>query len=370
MKKLFKLKTRILQLFIHALFWIAVIAILNSSIFDLEWGPFSKEEGTLLIALIYGMLINIFLMYWNAYRMIPVFLHRKKLQAFWAYSALMLFGLSFVEFFADVIYYLSFIEVPGQTSVVSENSGNEVLEIIIWFGLVFLFNAMFWAMAFLYRFPKDWKRNELAQKQLIQDKLTAELDFLKAQINPHFLFNGINSIYHLIGSDHEKAQSVLLQFSELLRYQLYECNDEMISLKKEMNYLKNYILLEEVRKGEDAIIRKQLLSEEELVNLNGLKIAPLLLSPFLENAFKYLSLYSEKENNQLSIQVSVFKNELNFFVENTFDPAITQNKKRNSSGIGLENVKRRLKLLYPQKHFLSISNNEERFNVTLKITLQ
>ena len=364
------MKTKIFQILIHILFWMVVIAILNSSILDLEWGPFSKEEGTLLISLIYGMSINIFLMYWNAYRMIPYFLHRKKLHAFWGYSALMLLVLSLIEFFADVIYYLSFIEITAQTSAMNETAGNEVFEIIIWFCLVFLFNALFWGMAFLYRFPKDWKRNELAQKQLIQDKLTAELDFLKAQINPHFLFNGINSIYHLIGSDDNRAQSVLLQFSELLRYQLYECNDEMISLKKEMNYLRNYILLEEVRKGEDAMIHKQLPTDDELISLNGLKIAPLLLTPFLENAFKYLSLHSEKENNQLSIQISVFKNELNFFVENTIDTTTFQNKKKNSSGIGLENVKRRLKLLYPQKHSLSISNDEKRFSVTLKITLQ
>ncbi len=365
---------RYTKIFLHVLFWVGLVVLLNSSMLNLDWGPFSYEKDTLLIPLLYGMIFNIALLYTNAYWLIPKYLHRKRISKFWGISALILIGVTLIEVLCD-IGYLYYLEEFRRDALEADNStnisSNLVLDFMIWLGSVFIVNLFFWAVAFLYRFPNDYKRGELAKQQLIQDKLTAELDFLKAQINPHFLFNGINNIYHLIGNDDKQAREVLLQFSSLLRYQLYECDDEFIPLKNELNYLKNYILLEQVRKGQDADIEVQLPDDEELDSLNGLKIAPLLLTPFLENAFKYLSLFSQKEDNRLSIQISVLNGELSFSVENTIDPsAVQKGKSKGAGGIGLENVKRRLALLYPEKHKLTISDNGDRFSVTLKINLQ
>ena len=304
--------------------------------------------------------------------MIPRYLHQRRLRDFWWFSAALVFGFTILEVGIDT-YYL-FTNDALRSELVQQDGrayeGNELLlYMTIWATTTFLINLFFWAGAFLFRFPRDWRRNERAQQQLIEDKLRAELDFLKAQINPHFLFNGINSIYHLIGENDEQAKSVLLQFSELLRYQLYECKEQYISLDKELNYIKNYILLEQVRKGEDAVISIDLPSTQDMQSLNGLLIAPLLLTPFLENAFKHLSLYSRKEENQLSIKIETQNHILNFAVENTVDPVRENKTNGKSSGIGLDNVRRRLAILYPGKHQLNISENGDRFAVSLQISL-
>jgi two-component system, LytTR family, sensor kinase len=361
------------KIILHITFWLVLISILNSKTLEFEWGPFARERNTFIIPLIYGMAINLLLFYANVYWLIPVLFHKQKQKQFWLISISSLTFLTILELTAD-IFYLTYISKLDSGLIIDNYEdlpkGELKFDFVIWLMSIFIINAFYWALAFLYRFPNDWRRNERVKQQLIQDKLTAELDFLRAQINPHFLFNGINSIYHLIGSDDEEARRVLLQFSELLRYQLYECDDEYISLKNELNYIKNYIFLEKIRKGQDADIEVQLPGNDILESLHGLKIAPLLLTPFLENTFKYLSNHTEKKENRLRIQISVINDELIFFAENTVDTfAAKKNKNKKASGIGLENVKRRLNMLYNEKQQLNISQDKNRYRVSLKIKL-
>lgn len=363
---------RLIRIALHVLFWLIFLSVLNSSALGLTWGPFSYENGTFLISSLYGMAINAALFYLNVYRMIPRYLHQRKLRDFWWGSAAMILGFTILEFGIDTYYLFTNDALQAELREVDggKYENNEwMLSMAVWMSTTFLINVFFWAMAFLFRFPQDWRRNERSQQKLVEDKLRAELDFLKAQMDPHFVFNGINSIYHLIGEDDEKAKSVLLQFSELLRYQLYECKEQYISLHKELNFIKNYILLETVRKGEDASISINLPASEDLKQINDLLIAPLILTPFLENAFKHLSLYSQKENNQLCIQIRVADKNLYLEVENSMDPLREDQRNRKSSGIGLDNVKRRLAILYPNKHQLNISVNSKTFAVSLQVAL-
>ncbi|MFC2101523.1 sensor histidine kinase [Bacteroidota bacterium] len=225
-------------------------------------------------------------------------------------------------------------------------------------------------MSFAYRIPKDWIKSEQQKRQLEQDKLRSELDFLKAQINPHFLFNGINSIYHMIGIDADAAKETLLQFSGLLRYQLYECSEEFISLPKELAYISNYLNIEEVRKGEDAMFTFDLPKDGSSSSLGNYKIAPLLISPFLENAFKYLSHHSDRKMNILFFKMEIHEpGILTMTLKNSHDPKIKTHY-HGAGGIGLENVKRRLSILYPDgKHDLKIEQDNEMYRVELMIKL-
>jgi two-component system LytT family sensor kinase len=194
-----------------------------------------------------------------------------------------------------------------------------------------------------------------------KEKSKTELDFLQAQFNPHFLFNSINSIYGHIDKKNVAARHMLLTFSDMLRYQLYECNTETIGIDKEINYIKNYIALQRSRMEESLVVN---FSTAE--NISGFKIAPLLFMAFIENAFKYVS-NSDAFENRIEITFKKINDELIFRSYNTKEQR--NNKSIGHSGIGIANVKRRLELLYTGKYDLSIKAQEESYEAILKLQL-
>lgn len=205
-----------------------------------------------------------------------------------------------------------------------------------------------------YFYTKD-KTNKLIEKE----RLESELNFLKAQINPHFLFNALNSIYVLMKEDVKLAETTLLRFSSLLRYQLYECNLNTTSLESEVEFLKNFIALEKVRTGENLDIRFHVPE-----HIPYLQMTPFILIPFVENAFKHVS-HFKSEPNSILILIEINGQQLTLNVQNTFDHQLNQ----NGNGIGLQNVKRRLELLYPNAHTLNISQDEKFYIVDLTLEI-
>lgn len=195
---------------------------------------------------------------------------------------------------------------------------------------------------------------------LIQEKTQAELDFLNAQINPHFLFNSINTIFFQIEKENTAARNSLVKFSEMLRYQLYDCRANEIAIEKEIAYLRSYVELQSLRKEDNFRISFNC-SEE----VKQFCIAPLILISFVENAFKHVSNNSEIEN---AIEINLFRSNgrFSFRVFNTIDNCVAQHDKKNS-GIGLENVKRRMELIYNGKHNLQISKSDKAFEVNLEL---
>jgi two-component system, LytTR family, sensor kinase len=199
-------------------------------------------------------------------------------------------------------------------------------------------------------------------ESLEKERVKNELDYLKAQINPHALFNSLNTIYGHIDKSNQVARKVLLQFSGLLRYQLYECGAEKVSLEKEIEYLRNYIDFQRFRKEENLIIDFQI-----EINETGLKIAPLLLVVLTENAFKFVSNFSDNEN-RICIKISTKDNILNCSFMNTKELLQVINFK-NSNGIGISNLKRRLQLLYPNRYELTTKINDDFYEAHLNIDL-
>ena len=195
------------------------------------------------------------------------------------------------------------------------------------------------------------------------EKVSTELAFLRAQINPHFLFNVLNTIYFQIQKENSEARNSVEKLSEMLRYQLYECTTDMIDISKELAYIENYIAVQQLRMEPGTDLQLKL--PEQMGNF---KIAPLLILPLVENAFKHLSNYKDPTKNKLAIDISR-EQDCQFVVNvvNTYNLLEGNLLQQNHGGLGLKNLERRLALLYPGKHSLTKKRNESTYETTLKI---
>lgn len=211
-----------------------------------------------------------------------------------------------------------------------------------------------------FRLIQDQAMTRLALEKTQKEMAKTELDFLKAQINPHFIFNSINTVYVQIDINSVKAKETLLSFSELLRYQLYECNTEKVRLEKEIAYLEHYVDLQRSRKD-----GRYNISFTYEPNVKKLSIAPLLFMPFVENAFKHLSHHKDKPN-YVKMNLSVEGAWLIFSLTNSKEAMVPTNGKEHA-GIGLANVKKRLDILYPDHYVLDVDEQNTSYNVKMKI---
>ena len=287
--------------------------------------------------------------YFNIYFTIPLFLYKKKYGIF---ALLFLAGIIAASLLrVPLATYLSeHFFAPGKTPpAFSELFFSSFTNIFIWVICLVAGKLMI-----------DRIRFQKYIDMIEKEKIKNELDFLKAQFNPHFLFNSINSIYGNIDKGNATARNMLLTFSDMLRYQLYECNTNQISLEKEINYIRNYVALQQTRKPENLSI--QLYIDEEV---KGIMVAPLLFITFIENAFKYVSHFEDKPN-EVKISICGKNGHLVFETFNTTEK-LNGHKMDGHRGIGMANAKRRLELLYPQKHELIINSGDSFYEVILNL---
>ncbi len=227
---------------------------------------------------------------------------------------------------------------------------------------VYNFSIVIFYLAFAsaLHLSKQWFLQRELIRKIELEKVNTELDYLRAQINPHFLFNSINTIYFQIDKQNDAARETLGKFSEMLRYQLYECNGHVIEIEKEINYLENYVAIQRLRKGDNYHI------EFSAPGLAGFKLPPLLLIPFVENAFKHVSDSPEK-NHEIRIRLT---REGNWFILNVFNTCDhSQRTEPKAGGIGMKNVMRRLDLLYRNEHTLTLENADHHFTVSLELPI-
>lgn len=208
----------------------------------------------------------------------------------------------------------------------------------------------------------DYTRMQQRMAEMAKEKAEAELNFLKSQVNPHFLFNTLNSVYFLIDKSNADARNALHKFSAMLRYQLYEMGGDKIPVEKEIDFLKDYIGLQQLRRDEHY--KLEFKCEP---GVKDFSIEPLLLIPFVENAFKHISHHKDKPDI-IELDLSYHNGEFNFRIRNSKDN-IPQHTDKHG-GIGLENVKKRLELLYPGKHSLAVKNEIDFYSVDLRIKVE
>lgn len=218
--------------------------------------------------------------------------------------------------------------------------------------------ALFYmAFSLALELSKQWYFQRQRLRQMEVEKLNTELEFLKLQINPHFLFNSLNTIFFQIDKNNIQARETLTKFSDMLRFQLYECNGHEMPLEKELMYLRNYVDLQRLRRDDRYTIDFHVSGEPITFGL-----APLLLMPLVENAFKYISNFPEG-NNRIAIRVRTTPSELELRVMNTKE--LRRPDFHPTGGIGLKNLRRRLELQYPERHALEINETRTEFEAVL-----
>jgi two-component system, LytTR family, sensor kinase len=224
-------------------------------------------------------------------------------------------------------------------------------------------NLAVFLMVFVFstgiRVINQWLRSEQRNKEIANEKLKAELSFLKAQINPHFLFNTLNNIYALASAQSEQTAAAIMKLSSIMRYVLTEARNDLVPLEKEILFTSHYIELQKMRLTDKTIVDFSVRGEPL-----GHQIAPLLLLPFVENAFKYG--ISTRERSPINILLEIQKDSLNFKICNQ-KHLNTLLRVSDNTGIGISNTKRRLDLFYEDRYSLEIHDKANEFSVHLKI---
>lgn len=292
---------------------------------------------------------QILYVYFVLYYLVPKILDKKKYFQFFTVLIICLFLTSILILVTQDIFTL----IIDNRHLYSKNIIPKFLSASV--GLIVII-SFFLAIYGL----QDKYLNERKKEKIEREKLKAELQFLINQLNPHFLFNAINNICLLIREDKDLAEKTLLKFSDLLRYQLYDCNAEKVLLNKELKFIENFIGLEKIRCNTDIKIESSL---PEIDTTS--KIAPYILLTFVENAFKHKS--TGLNSNFIHISSELKGNVLLFNVSNSTNAISTTLKQEN--GIGLQNVGRRLNLLYENKHKLTIKNEKNIYSVELELIL-
>ena len=292
----------------------------------------------------------IIIVYVNILYLIPAYLQKKKPIIYLVSLFIFVALLSPIHVFALLMIFKS---VPEDAEYILNNK--EIITLI---------NLFVGLASTLYKILTDWLIHQNEKIALQSQNLQSELKFLKSQINPHFFFNTLNNLYALTLKKSDLAPEIVLRLSEMMRYMLYESNEKMVQLEKEINYVKNYLELEKLRQGDRFDIQFNLRGE-----LTEKKIAPLMFIPFLENSFKH-GLDNQIKSGFVNIDLNLKDDQIELTIENSKPPSIPKPKQeKKSGGIGLENVKRRLKLIYPNKHNLQIVEKPHSFKVFLNINL-
>jgi two-component system LytT family sensor kinase len=301
------------------------------------------------VSYIIGFLYLMMIFYLFYYRIAPLFLNRKNLSGFLVTSFLVVLVMPFfgylILFFSRAIFDGTFSNFFGGYSLKMHMSGFYPVLTAAVFGSFF--------RVIINLFDTINQKSELDKQ-----KLSIELDLLKSKLNPHFLFNTLNNIDALIHSDTEKASSALIKLSDMMRYLTYETSQETVELEREIAYISNMIDLYRLRLKNPDIIRFDFRGDYRVM------ISPGLFVPLIENAFKYSSVRST--DYPVEINLSSEKGTISLIISNYYDNSAMISRDKDS-GYGLSNLKRRLDLIYPGKHELSIEKSELRFVVKLII---
>ncbi len=334
---------------IHILIWGAGYFILLHETSTI--GDFRKATGPYWAPLLFGMLMSQLLFYTTAFYFVPKFLRLKKTKTLIVLLVTALLTITLFESFVDYNYLVNFF-----------STANEHFQVFFYYNLIVGFFVLLVALS--YALIKYWMQNEKLKRVLLEEKLSTEMAFLKSKINPHFLFNVLNSFYakSLKHNVPELADGIA-KLAELMRYMVYETNEDKVVLEKEIHHLKNFIQVYQLRIAEedDVYINFNMKGD-----LKAVKVSPMLLIPFVENAIKHGIIPNAKSSIEISLEIK--QNWMNFKVRNSIHTGVSRIPD-NSSGFGLDNLRKRLSVLYPDGHRLETKEESGYFISSLSLQL-
>ena len=336
----------------HFIFW--VVLTLSTAYHGSLYGGLFIQNLANMVSL---LPIHILTAYTAVYFIIPRFLFRKK----WIVFALVLILLCYTSAVISrlLIVYVAEPLVRGE---VDKESLWQIVKDPIYLLQVYVPSLLLpTLLLFLIKMTKERFSQRNREAQLIKEKQSTEINFLKAQMNPHLLFNTLNNIYSLAQSGSEDTPEMILKLSDIMDYTLYECRAAEVLVTREWELIENYADLEVLRFSDQV----NLLLSERIDNSQA-KIAPLLLIPIVENAFKY-GLKTSHTDPEIKIDLTVKEGFLQLKTSNTKDKSHTNQSVQH--GIGLKNLRRQLNIHYPERHQLILDESEDRYNVNLKIEL-
>ncbi len=325
--------------FLYAFTYMGFLAL------DKRWLSRNNDWPSYLPTFIIHLSLSLFIICTNAFALIPRLFNKKRFISY---------GLSLVLLITA--YALLKSTYDRNHAIDLYGSANEPWEPHLWNSLVYA--VWFTVVSAMLYISQHWYDNQQQVKNIRIDQLQTELKYLRAQMNPHFLFNGLNTVYGFIDINNQQAREALLQFSDLLRYNLYEADVDLVELGQEAAYLENYVALQKARSSPSLQIALNIDIDDRAI-----KIAPLLLIPFVENAFKFSS-RDEAKTNTIRITLVQKGSNITFECANSYEE-----EPATEGGIGLTNVKRRLELLYKGRFNLEIQDVDRIWHVKLILSI-
>ena len=327
---------------LHVVFWLLVFAMMMMA------GPGNHNTSMEVVRKLIHISFYMLVVYINLGYLIPRFLSQKN---FMTYVLLLLAMVAVFTPIKVMLLYITYDEVDPREFLVMNQQ------------YIFLLLFMIASGSTIIRIISDWQRHQRDRKDLETQQMQSEIKFLKSQINPHFLFNTLNSLYALTLKKSDNAPEIVIKLSEMMRYMLYECNERRVPLQKEVNYIQNYLALEALRQSGQADIQFKVEGQ-----VTDQTIAPLIFIPFLENSFKH-GLNHQISDGYVRVVMKVFENKMLLRILNSKPDRIPNLSDKTTGGIGLANVQRRLNLLYPGQYKLDIEDNEKEHIVELSLDL-
>jgi two-component system, LytTR family, sensor kinase len=343
----------------HFFFWLAVL-LYHVARIGMMFPVINKNSflSLLELTIFWGLILNMFFSYSLIYYLIPKYFKKKK---YWQFALGVLLVFVILEF--SLLVNALVLSGTPVIRAIGYSKGMELLS-FAWPGFIRSFGnpPLIFGLFLSLKTLKGWHLEQLKTETLSKENANAELQLLKAQVHPHFLFNTLNNIYSFSLYQSPQAGTLVQKLSGMLDYMIHDCEEKFVPLEKELGLIQDYMGLEKVRYGKRLDMQVEIHGD-----FDHKVIAPLLMIPFVENSFKH-GTSQMLQHPWIKLEITTVKDQLFFKLSNS-KPSLFHPGKQNK-GIGLINVKKRLQLLYPGKHQLDVSETEDMFTVNMQILLE